>query len=91
MSATWQGRVVTLGRPKAAQTIATELTIAGRSARLIRFVDRLRPDAAKAIERLLAMGVKTSVLSGDNPAAVSKVAGQLDLAAQPLATPAGTQ
>ena len=46
---------------------------------LLRFRDRLRPDAEVLIESLRAMNVKLTILSGDNPAAVAEVATELDV------------
>ena len=88
MAGQWLGRAVSLGRPSEAGVIATELAIEGRSPRLIRFTDRIRPDAAEAIKSLTALGVEASVLSGDNADAVDAVARELGIAAQAKATPA---
>lgn len=88
MAGLWLGRKVTLGRPVHAGTIATELTIEGREARLVRFSDRLRPEAPEALGRLKLLGITSSALSGDNADAVGEVAGALGIEAQSLATPA---
>jgi Cu2+-exporting ATPase len=89
MAGLWLGRTVSLGRPsEAAGSIATELVIAGRPSRLIRFTDRIRPDAAEALSRLKALGIPCSILSGDNTDAVANVARELGLEAEGMATPA---
>ncbi len=56
--------------------------------RLIKFADRLRPDALAALSQLAALGIECSILSGDNPAAVAEVARSTGLTAQAAASPA---
>lgn len=87
LTARWQGRRAALRRPEAAGGMATALDIAGEQAWLIPFADRLRPDAAAAVAGLERLGIDPAILSGDNPAAVSAVAGQLGLAASAGLTP----
>lgn len=71
--------------------MATALDIEGEPVRLITFADALRPDAAEALARLKAMGIESSILSGDNAAAVSTVAREVGLTAECAATPASKQ
>jgi Cu2+-exporting ATPase len=91
LRAMWQGRAVALQRPEAASGIATALSIAGQPAWLIPFADRLRPDAEAALRKLEKLGVKASILSGDNPAAVAEAARQTGLEGQAAASPADKQ
>jgi Cu2+-exporting ATPase len=91
LRAVWQGRPVTLHRPEAASGIATALTIGERPVRLIAFADSLRPDAALALERLRALGISATLLSGDNAGAVTEVARATGLTAHAAASPADKQ
>ena len=88
LSGTWNGRKVSLGRNDAADVVSTTLRIAGRDAVLIPFTDQLRPDAHAALARLRALGLKVSLLSGDNHKAVAEVAADVGLEAQAAANPA---
>lgn len=84
------GHAVAMRRPRAeelagvsgdpAMTVALDLG-AGR-VHVIRFADALRPDAAQALSELRALGLPTSVMSGDRADAVAAVAAQLGLAGQ---------
>ncbi|WP_305097162.1 heavy metal translocating P-type ATPase [Croceibacterium aestuarii] len=89
--AIWRGEEVALRRPEAAEGTAVALEIAGQPTRLIGYADRLRPDAAAALARLAAMGMESSIVSGDNAAAVQEVARATGLTAQSAATPAEKQ
>ncbi|MDI9349286.1 MAG: heavy metal translocating P-type ATPase [Candidatus Symbiobacter sp.] len=54
------------------------------------FADTLRPNAAAAVARLHQMGIKTMIVSGDNPAATQRIAAQLGIDAyEGNLTPAG--
>jgi P-type Cu2+ transporter len=86
--ASWQGRAVALRRPDSASGMAAMLDIAGRPAWLISYADRLRPDCAEALAELQALGIETSILSGDNCQAVAEVARATGLTAQGGASPA---
>jgi len=55
------------------------LTAPGRAPVQFRFRDALRPDATLVVARLLALGKRVMVLSGDRPAAVSAVAEALGI------------
>jgi Cu2+-exporting ATPase len=87
----WNGRPVALRRPENASGIATALVVGDGPVRLIAFVDRLRPDAVEALERLRALGISATILSGDNPAAVAEVSRFTGLTAQASASPADKQ
>jgi Cu2+-exporting ATPase len=91
--ALWQGMRVALRRPdgSAVGGMASVLDITGRPAWLIPFADRLRPDTDEALARLAALGVETSILSGDNAVAVADAARLTGLAAQSAASPAEKQ
>ncbi|WP_408586909.1 heavy metal translocating P-type ATPase [Novosphingobium sp.] len=91
VTARWQGRRVTLGRPVAAEGMATALDLGEGPARVIGFADRLRPDAIEALEELKALGIECSILSGDGIVAVSEVARQTGLTARASASPADKQ
>ena len=54
----------------------------GALAAIIRFADRLRPDARAAMDALRADGIDVSILSGDRAAAVAPVARELAMTAQ---------
>lgn len=85
------GRLVALRRPDNASGMAVMLDLAGEPAWLIPCADRLRPDAAQALDQLAGMGISCSILSGDNVAAVSDVARATGLTAQAGARPADKQ
>lgn len=53
------------------------LSLDGHLLETFRFEDRLRPAAQAAIDRLRKDGVQLGILSGDRPAAVSRVASKL--------------
>lgn len=85
---------VRLGRPGWATTteaagsaMTCALGIEGSPAVVFRFADRLRPDAAEAAERLEALGLRPTILSGDHAEAVAPVAAQLGIAGLSAMTP----
>lgn len=85
MRGRWQGQAVFLGRPTAGEggdTLATSLSIGGSAPLVLRYEDRLRPDASEAIAALRALGIESAILSGDRACAVAPVAKQLGLTAQ---------
>lgn len=93
----WQGRAAALRRPDGFSpdrfrgAMAVSLDIEGRPVWLIPFADRLRPDCTTALQRLRAMGVALSILSGDNCGAVAEVARATGLTAQAGADPVAKQ
>jgi Cu2+-exporting ATPase len=89
--ARWNGVPVALRRPKIANGMASALVIGTRPDRLITYADRLRPDAAEALERMRRLDIESSILSGDNSAAVAEIASEIGLAAQAEASPADKQ
>tara|TARA_Y100000815_G_scaffold146856_1_gene132824 strand:- start:36005 stop:38053 length:2049 start_codon:yes stop_codon:yes gene_type:complete len=77
--ATQASEAVALRRPQTdAAQMAVELVI-GDECWPVRFDDRLRSDAGKAIDRLHAMGIDSRILSGDRNAPLAKVADELGL------------
>lgn len=82
-----EGRRVRLGRPDWVGAIdaggvpglVTAFAVEGAPARLLRFDDRLRPDAAEAIARLRDLGLAPRILSGDRRGAVMAMAEPLGL------------
>lgn len=89
--AQWRGRPVALRRPERANGIAVTLDIEGRPIWLIPFADRLRPDSREALAQLARLGLETTILSGDNRAAVAPVARETGLLAQAGASPQDKQ
>ncbi|BEV00629.1 cadmium-translocating P-type ATPase [Novosphingobium olei] len=91
VSATWQGRRVSLGRPAVADGMAAALDTGMGPARVIGFADRLRPDTLDALDALEGLGIECSMLSGDGIAAVTEIARQTGLTARASASPADKQ
>jgi Cu2+-exporting ATPase len=84
VSATWQGRRVHLGRPAhgvEGSELATAFRVEDEPGQVVQFTDALRPEAVETIGRLAAMGLDSSILSGDRIAAVAPVARTLGLTA----------
>ena len=86
--ATWDGVDVALRRPDNSPGMTVALEMADAPVRLIGFADRVRPDAAAALGQLKALGIETSILSGDSAPAVAEVARATSLFAQSSASPA---
>ena len=85
IEALWADRAVGLERPRGralGDALATELTVDGEPAAIIRFADQLRPDVHAAIAGLRAEGIDAMILSGDRAEAVAPVARDLGLTAQ---------
>lgn len=82
----WNGVAVTLGRPTVGSGAALHIGITPPQP--IPFTDTLRPDAAPALAALAAVGVQSSILSGDTMEGVAPVARALGLTAQAAARPA---
>ncbi|MBD3729618.1 MAG: cadmium-translocating P-type ATPase [Sphingomonadales bacterium] len=89
--AVWQGRPVALRRPERAGGIAVSLDLGGGTSWLVPYVDRLRPDVTETLARLDKLGVESSIVSGDNEAAVGEVSRATRLPAQAGVSPAGKQ
>ncbi|MEL6642964.1 MAG: heavy metal translocating P-type ATPase [Pseudomonadota bacterium] len=76
---TWRGTRVRLGRAawvdtKPVPVTATYLSIDGKPATAIRFVDAIRPGAETAIQAFRASGARILLVSGDTLAAVEALA-----------------
>jgi Cu2+-exporting ATPase len=84
LRALWNGTKVSLGRPEAASgdELGTALRIGEAAPRTLRFRDALRPGAGETIEALGALGIDSSIVSGDRAAAVAPVAAELRVTAQ---------
>ncbi|MCW1381467.1 heavy metal translocating P-type ATPase [Novosphingobium sp. KCTC 2891] len=91
VSARWQGQAVSLGRPVAAEGMATALSVGDAPVKVIGFADRLRPDAQAALAELAGLGIECSILSGDAVPAVATVARETGLTARAGASPADKQ
>ncbi|MCW1428979.1 heavy metal translocating P-type ATPase [Novosphingobium sp. JCM 18896] len=83
----WQGMPVALRRPEVAGRMAVALHVTDWPVRLIGFTDALRPDCCEALAQLTALGVQSSILSGDNAGAVAEVARLTGLTGQASASP----
>jgi Cu2+-exporting ATPase len=83
--ATFKGRKISLGRPAGAAAhagLASELTMDGEPLFEVHFADPLRPNAADTVGALQALGIASSILSGDRAVSVAPVAQALRLTAQ---------
>jgi Cu2+-exporting ATPase len=82
LRASLAGVSVSLGRPAGAvHEVAAELRI-GDDSWLIRFEDKLRPDAAATVRRLGRLGISSAIVSGDRKEAVAPIATILGVAAE---------
>lgn len=83
LSGLFEGEAVALGRAdKAGEAMACRFGIEGEEPVTILFEDRLRPGAEALPAELAALGIQSSILSGDRAAAVLPVARALGLTAQ---------
>jgi Cu2+-exporting ATPase len=73
LSATSEGRPVSLGRPGGGEGMTSQYRLGDRSW-TIRFSDSLRPDARATIDRLAGLGLESAIVSGDREEAVAPVA-----------------
>lgn len=94
VSGRWNGCEVRLGRPDWLKILGvdedglvTAFAIGPAEPRLLRFNDQLRPDAAKVVSELRALGIESEILSGDRPAAVLPFSSALGLTARAGMTP----
>ncbi|WP_265501680.1 heavy metal translocating P-type ATPase [Paracoccus beibuensis] len=84
VTARWQAHRVSLGRSDALHqddtpTLSSWLSVEGRVALRLDFIDRLRPGAEECVARLLANGLWVILLSGDRAAPVAALARQLGI------------
>lgn len=95
VAAIWQGRRVRLGRADWLGVTDDDmdrpgssawLSIEGRAPLRLDFTDELRPGAAECVQRLKDQGRRVILLSGDRPAAVAAVAGNLGITEYHAAT-----
>jgi Cu2+-exporting ATPase len=86
MEGRWQGRTVRLGRADWVGAPAGDITASwlrlgdGANPVAFEFADALRPGAAEAVAALQARGIPVTLLSGDAPGAVARVAAKLGIA-----------
>ncbi|ARU15441.1 heavy metal translocating P-type ATPase [Croceicoccus marinus] len=82
-------RDVALERPQAGgEGPRVQLRI-GDDAALVRFADRLRPDAPAVLARLRSLGVDASIVSGDSAAAVARMSADLGIPGEGGISPTG--
>ncbi len=76
ITATWEGRTVSLGRAEwlGVEAAGTVLSIAGRAPIALQFEDKLRPGVAALLEALKARGLPVTLLSGDTDENVGRFA-----------------
>lgn len=87
MSGRWDGVDVALGKPiKSDDHLSCQISI-GSDQIAIELQDEIRPDAMEAIDRLRALGLPATIISGDNASSVAKIARATGLTAQSGASP----
>ncbi len=87
MSGRWDGIDVALGKPvKSDDHLSCQISI-GNEQVAIELQDEIRPDVAEAIDRLNALGLPATIISGDNILSVTKIAKATGLTAQADASP----
>ncbi len=83
----WDGINVALGKPiKSDDHLSCQISI-GNEQVTIELQDEIRPDAVETIDRLKALGLPATIISGDNTASVAKTANATGLTAQARANP----
>ena len=82
-------REIALERPQAGGDGPQVQLRIGEDVPLIRFADRLRPDAPAALARLRSLGVDASIVSGDSAAAVARMSEHLGIPGEGEVAPAG--
>jgi len=90
--ARWQGKPVAMRRPTADElaagpavddlTMTVALDLGGGRVHVIRFADAVRPDAARALAELRALGLPAAIMSGDRADAVAALAASLGVPGQ---------
>jgi Cu2+-exporting ATPase len=87
----YRGHDVRLVRPSASVDtgMASRFTIGACTDVLLRFEDMLRPDARGTIHDLAALGIDSSILSGDRTETVAETAAAIGIGAVAALTPAG--
>ncbi|MCW2381466.1 MULTISPECIES: heavy metal translocating P-type ATPase [unclassified Sphingobium] len=91
--ALWHGQAVAMGKPAPQDlsdqagasndpTMAVALELGNGRRHIIHFADALRPDAARALADLCALGLPPAIMSGDREEAVQLLAGQLGVPAE---------
>jgi Cu2+-exporting ATPase len=89
VEAIWQGKLARLVRPEKSlfggdvgASLAVAFQLGDAPATLLTFEDGLRPEAAATLRELKALGIESSIASGDRAEAVQPVARILGLTAQ---------
>jgi P-type Cu2+ transporter len=87
----YRGHGVRLVRPSASSDtgMASRFAIGTGTDVLLRFEDALRPNARSTIHELAALGIESSILSGDRTEAVANTAAAIGIGAVAALTPAG--
>jgi Cu2+-exporting ATPase len=85
---TYRGEPVFLGRGSSSPGLSTVFRRGARPPVLLRFEDRLRPDAGETVARLRRMGIECSIASGDHAGSVAAATAGLRLTAQTSMRPA---
>ncbi len=83
--ATDNGRAVSLGRPDmeiSHEGLASQLQIQGQPSFAVHFSDQMRSGAAATLAELKALGLTSSIISGDRSESVAPVARALGITAQ---------
>ena len=79
------GRAISLGRPNyemSHEGLASELRIEGGLPFAVHFFDQIRPQAATTLAELAALGLNSSIISGDRAESVAPIALTLGVTAQ---------
>jgi Cu2+-exporting ATPase len=87
----YRGHDARLVRPPVSSDtgMASRFAIGAGTDVLLRFEDALRPDARATIHQLAALGIESSILSGDRTEAVAETAAAIGIGAVAALTPAG--
>ena len=87
MTARWGHVNVMLGKPERSEDHLSSQLSVGTDMVVLQLKDEIRPDAAEAIAELHALGLSSSIISGDNIRSVSLVSRTLNIFAQASASP----